>query len=172
MNFAGFCAGMSLGRVSSFEKARKRSVRGKAMEVIDVKPLASIDPTEKVGIFPLKRKMDFEMPLENKLIGDAMKITRTSRRLTGMKPSTAGGTGSAGGSAGIQGSKRGKKCEGKGAVYTPYWNMDKHSRLTIVEERGEWVDNLLPPGAKTKFEVYKEEELGSRIDHTVYEVKI
>lgn len=126
----------------------------------------------KRGVPTLKGKMDFGMPLERKIMGDAMKITRTSCRLTGMKPPTRGGSSSARGSAGAQGSRGAKKSEMRGVVYTPYSNVDKHSRLTSMDERRDWVDNLLPPGAKTKFEVYKGEELGGRIDHAVYEVKI
>lgn len=34
------------------------------------------------------------------------------------------------------------------------------------------MDNLLPLGVTMKFEVYKGKELGGRIDHAVYEVKI
>lgn len=121
------CAGMASVRARTFAEARKRSARGKAMEVIDVEPLASIDPTEKGRVPPLKRKMGFEMHLESKLMGDTIKIIRTSRRLAGMKPLTPGGSSSVGGSAGIQGSRSFEKSGEKGAVYTPCWNVDKHS---------------------------------------------
>lgn len=72
---------MMLERARSFAKARKRSARGKAMEVIDVQPLASIKPKGKGAVPPLKWKMEFSTPMEGKLMSDAMKITRTSRRL-------------------------------------------------------------------------------------------
>lgn len=45
------------------------------------------------------------------------------------------------------------------------------SRLISVDETKEWVNNILPPGAKNKFEIYKGADLGARIDHIVYEVK-
>lgn len=57
------------------------------------------------------------------------------------------------------------------AVYMPYWNVGKMSRLISVDEKKKWVDNIMPPGAKTKFEIYKGTELGDRIYHIVYEVK-
>lgn len=38
------------------------------MEVLDVKPLASIDPKEKGEVPSLKQKIDFGMPLEGKLM--------------------------------------------------------------------------------------------------------
>lgn len=41
------CVRMASARANSFAEARKRSERGKTMEVIDVEPLASIDPEEK-----------------------------------------------------------------------------------------------------------------------------
>lgn len=71
------CAEMASVRAGSFAKARKRSMRGKAMEVIDVEPLASIDPKEKDEVPLLKPKMDFGVPMEGKLMSDAMKITKT-----------------------------------------------------------------------------------------------
>lgn len=166
------CAGMESAKAGSFVEARKRSTRGKTMEVIDVEPLASIDPTEKEEVPQLKQNMDFGMPIEIKLMGGAMKITRMSRRLAGMKPPTRGCSNSARGSAGAQGSRGAEKSEMRGVLYTPYWNVDKHSRLSSMDERRDWVDNLLPPGAKTKFEVYKGKELRGRIDYAVYEVKI
>lgn len=73
----------------------------------------------------LKCKMDFSMPLKGKLMGDAMKITRTSQRLAGMRPSTLGGSSSAGGNQGAQGSKGPKKGEVAEEVYTSCWLMGK-----------------------------------------------
>lgn len=58
------------------------------------------------------------------------------------------------------------------SVYIPYWNVRKTSRLTTVDENSEWVDNMMPLGARTKFEIFKETELGSRLDHNIYEVRI
>lgn len=54
----------------------------------------------------------------------------------------------------------------------PCQNISKVSRLTSVEEKNEWVENIMPPGARTKFEVYKDVELGSQLDHNIYEVII
>lgn len=50
--------------------------------------------------------------------------------------------------------------KGKGIekVYTPCWNVRKSSQLTSVDEKKEWVENILPPGARTKFEIYKADE--------------
>lgn len=57
-------------------------------------------------------------------------------------------------------------------VYILYWNVRKTSRLTTVDEKSEWVDNMMPWGARTKFEIFKKMELGSRLDHNIYEVRI
>lgn len=43
---------------------------------------------------PMKRKMEFSAPIEGKLMGDAMKITRTSRRLAKLKAPTTRGSNS------------------------------------------------------------------------------
>lgn len=59
-----------------------------------------------------------------------------------------------------------------GEVYTPCWNVGKNSWLTSMDEKKEWADNILPPSAKIKFEIYKGEELGNRIDHAVYELNM
>lgn len=67
--------GMMPERAGSFMEAKKISARGKAMEVIDVEHLASIKPKEKGMVSPLKRKMEFNTPIEGKLMGDFMKIT-------------------------------------------------------------------------------------------------
>lgn len=45
--------------------------------MIDVEPLASIDQKEKGEVPPLKQKMDFSVPIESKLMSDAIKITET-----------------------------------------------------------------------------------------------
>lgn len=92
-------------RARSFVEARKRSARGKAMEVIDVEPLATIEPKGKGAMPPLKPKMEFSTPMEGKLMSDAMKITKTSRRLAGLRPPTTGGSSSTGVSKGTQVSK-------------------------------------------------------------------
>lgn len=41
------CVGMASEKVGLFMEVRKRSIGGKAIEVIDVEPLVSIDPKEK-----------------------------------------------------------------------------------------------------------------------------
>lgn len=46
----------------------------------------------------------------------------------------------------------------------------KNSRLTLMDEKKEWAENILSPGARTKFEIYKGKEPGSRIYHVLYEV--
>lgn len=52
-----------------------------------------------------------------------------------------------------------------GEIYMPYWNLSKTSRLTTVDKKREWVDNMMPPGARTKFEIFKDTELGGHINH-------
>lgn len=151
------CVGMATERAGLFMEVRKRSAQGKAIEVIDVEPPASIDHKEKRMVPPLKWKMDFSMPLEGKLMGNAMKITRTSRRLAGMRPSTLRGSNSAGGNQRAQGSK-GEVAE---EVYASCWAVGKNSRLTSMDEKKEWAENILPPGARMKFKIYKGEEPGS-----------
>lgn len=107
-----------VGKASSFQEAIKRSERGKSMEVIDVEPLASIDPGEKGGVLPLKRKVDFDMPMEGKLVSDFIKITRTSRMLVGMRPQTPGGSRCTGGKQQVQGVKEMGKKKMVEEVYT------------------------------------------------------
>lgn len=65
----------------------------------------------------------------------------------------------------------GKGDQGVG-VYVPCWNVSKVYRLTSLDEKNEWVENLIPPGARTKFEIYKDVELNSRLDHNIHEVLI
>lgn len=59
--------------------------------------------------------------------------------------------------------------QGKG-VYIPCWNVHKSNRLTSMEEKKDWVDNIMPPAARAKFDIYKEMELDRRLDHSIYEV--
>lgn len=61
--------------------------------------------------------------------------------------------------------------QGRG-VYILCWNVNKSSQFTTADKKNELVDNIMPPGARTKFEMYKEVELGSRLYHNIYEVKI
>lgn len=97
-------------------EARKISVRGRAI-VIDVEPLASIDPKDK-GVVPLlKPNMEFSKPREKKLMKDVMKITRTSRRLAGIRLPTSGDSSSAGLGQGAQGPKGTEKVEVVEVVY-------------------------------------------------------
>lgn len=91
---------MTPKRAGSFAEVRKRSTQGKAVEVIDVELLASIEPKRK-GVVPLlKQKMEFSTPMEGILMSDVMKITRTSRRSAGLRSPTTGGSSSAGVSKG------------------------------------------------------------------------
>lgn len=159
-----------IGKPGLFAEARKRSARGKAIEVVDVEPLAIIDSKEKVGVPPLKQKMDFGMHMEGKLMSDAMKIIRTSRRLAGIKPPTQRRSSSARGKQGAQEMREEEKGKVGREVYTPCWNVKKNNRLTSVDERKEWAENILPLRAKTKVEIYPGKELGGRIDHAIYEV--
>lgn len=118
-------------------RPEKISVREKAMEVIDVEPLASIDLEEKIEAFPLKKKMDFSGPVEGKFKSDTMKTPRTSRKLVRMRPPTPEGNSSVEGKPGAQeiheiGKGKGKAMEG---VNTPSWNIGKSSRLISVDEK-------------------------------------
>lgn len=131
------CAGMKPERAGSFVEVRKRSARGKAMEVIDVEPLVSIEPKGKGAMPPLKRKMKFSTPMEGKLMFDAIKITRTSRRLAGLRPPIMGGSSSTGVSKGTQASKVIKREGAAEAVYMLYWNVGKMCRLISVDETKE-----------------------------------
>lgn len=55
-------------------------------------------------------------------------------------------------------------------MYTPCWNVEKNSRLPSMDKKKEWVENILQLGARTKFEIYKGEKLGNRIDNALYAV--
>lgn len=135
-----------------------------------MEPLANVDPDEKGKAPTLKRKMEFIFPMEGKLMSDALKITRTLRSLAGMRDPAPGENSSVGGGRqGVQ--ERGNGKEGEEA-HTPCWNAGKSSRLIAVDEKEEWAENILSSGARTKFEMYKADELSSRIDHTIYEVCI
>lgn len=79
-------------RVSFFSDARKRTAKGKILDVIDLEPLAMIEPKGKGTMNPLKRKSEFSTPNGEKLMTDPMRGTRTSRRLVGLQVHTIGGT--------------------------------------------------------------------------------
>lgn len=50
------------------------------------------------------------------------------------------------------------------------WNVRKSSLLTSIDKKKKWAENILHPGTRTKFEIYKVKELRSCIDHAMYEV--
>lgn len=52
-------------KVSSFLEARKKSAREKALEVLDLEPLASVEPKEKGVMCSMKQKMEYSIPLED-----------------------------------------------------------------------------------------------------------
>lgn len=79
-------------RVNSFSDARKRPAKGRSVDVIDLKPLAMVEPKKKGTLNPLKRIAEFSTPVGENLMADAMRGTRTSRTLTGLQVHTAGGT--------------------------------------------------------------------------------
>lgn len=90
---------------------------------------------------------------------DAMRSTRSSKRLEGLKAVLFGTSGSG------QPERVAKTASAAIAVerynlpnevYILWWNLSKTSRLTSLEERKEWLDNMMAPGARTKFETYKE----------------
>lgn len=70
--------------VSSFSDARKRTAKGKIVDVIDLEPLAMVEPKGKGTMNPLKWNAKSSTPLGEKLMRDAMRGTRTSRRLAGL----------------------------------------------------------------------------------------
>lgn len=81
-------------KVSLFTETRKRSARGRAMEVINLELLTSIEPKRKGIVTPMKRKMESSTPMDGKLIADTMKSIRAPRRLAGLKAYTTGGSSS------------------------------------------------------------------------------
>lgn len=167
----GDFSGRMTEKVSSFAEARKRPTRGKSTEVINLEPLVSVEPKGKRVMLPTKRKAEISMPVRGKLMVDTMRSTRSSRRLAGLRTSAAG-VGSSG--VAVKEPKEAIEVEkfGRpGEVYIPYWNLSKTSRLISVEEKREWVESMMPLGARTKFDMFKETELGSRTDHAIYEVK-
>lgn len=121
---------------------------------------------------PLKQKIESSTPMGEKLMTDAMRSTQTSRILAGLQVLTPGGSSSGTMGGAIQMPRVVEKERQEKGVYIPYWNVRKTSRLTTVDEKSEWVDNMLRSGARTKFEIFKKMELGSRLDHNIYEVRI
>lgn len=163
-------AGSMAENVSLFAEARKRLARGKAMEVIDLEPLALIEQMSKEILAPLKRKMEASTPLAGKLMADTMRSTRTSRRLAGLKTQSKGGS-SSGTIRKVTSSPIVIEKEGlAGEIYMPYWNLSKTSRLTTLDEKRWWVDNMMLSGARIKFEIFKDTELGGHINHAIYEL--
>lgn len=79
-------------RVSFLSDARKRTAKGKTVDVIDLEPLAMIEPKGKGTMNPLKRKSEFRISNGEKLMTEAMRGTRTSRRLVGLQAHTTRGT--------------------------------------------------------------------------------
>lgn len=85
----------------------------------------------------------------------AMKIPRTSRRLARMRSPMPGGSSNVGERQEVQEVLEIVKEKGSEEVYASCWNVGKSSRMISVNEKSEWVENILPPGARIKFEVYK-----------------
>lgn len=83
-------SGVITEKVSSFAKARKRTTRGKNTEMINLEPLAVIEPKEKSVMTPIKRKVETSTPMGGKLMADAMQITTSSRKLASLRASIAG----------------------------------------------------------------------------------
>lgn len=83
-------SGVMAEKVSSFAEARKQSTRSKTTEVIDMEPLAAVEPKGKNVMTPMKRKAETSIPMGGKLMADAMWSTRSSRRLAGLRASTVG----------------------------------------------------------------------------------
>lgn len=128
-----------------------------------------VEPKGKGTMNPLKRRAESGI-LGGKLMADTMKGIRTSRRLASLQAHSAGGTsgGMTGKVAAIpQEVDKGSQGED---VYIPCWNVNNSSQLTLDDEKSERVDNITPPAGRTKFEIYKEVELGNRLDHSIYEV--
>lgn len=111
--------------VRSFSYARKRTAKVRIVDVIDLEPLAMVELKGKGTMNPLKRKAESSTLLGEKLMSNAMKGTRTLRRLAGLQAHITGGT--------IGGTMRkamavprevDKENLGEGA-YIPYWNVNK-----------------------------------------------
>lgn len=109
---------------------------------------------------------------------DAIKSTRTSRRLAEMRWDDLSQEMPSVGAENVSGKSTGtaetvievEKYNLVDDVFMPCWSLSKHMRLTTLDEREEWVENVLSPRAKTKFKAYKDTELGKKIDYTIYEV--
>lgn len=69
----------------------------------------------------MKWKMEFSTTMEEKLMSDAMEITRTSRRLAGLRPPTTGGCSSIGVSKRTQASKGIEKERAAETCLTRMW---------------------------------------------------
>lgn len=82
-----------------------------------------------------KRKIETSTPIGGKLMADAMRNTRTSRRLVGLnaqttKDSSSGAIGKVT-TTPIVVEKEGMEDK----VYIPYWNLSKTNQLTFVDEK-------------------------------------
>lgn len=55
-------SGVVAERMNFFAEARKRLTKGKSIEVIDLEPLASVEPKGKNVVTLLKRKADVSTP--------------------------------------------------------------------------------------------------------------
>lgn len=102
-----------------------------------------------------------------------MRSTRSSKRFAGLRSGLSGVSGSGVLEKIAKTVEMAIEVEKHGLpnnMYIIYWNLSKMRRLTSWDERKEWVDNILPLGAKARFEIYREAELGCRIAHAIYEV--
>lgn len=161
--------------MNSSAEAQTRSARGKSTEVIDLEPLAAAELKRKSVMISAKKKAKMSTPMGEKLIVDAIRIIRSSWRLTALRSNISRVR-----SSGIP-KKEAKMTKGAievekygipDGVYISYWNLSKVSRLIYVDEKRQWVKKMMPLGVRTKFEIFKETNLGRKIDHALYEVNV
>lgn len=108
-----------------FLRCKKKDGKGKTVNVIDLEPLAMTEPKGKRTMNPLKRKSESNTPIGEKLMTDAMRGTRTSKRLARLQAHTTEWT--SGGTMGkvtAMPQEVDKEEQGEGA-FVPYWNVNK-----------------------------------------------
>lgn len=55
-------------------------------------------------------------------------------------------------------------------TWSPEWKLVKQTMLLTPDERAEWVDNVLLPGAKNRFKLGQEAERKYRMNRAMIEI--
>lgn len=138
-----------------FVEARKRSTREKSADVINLEPLASIELKVKSAATPVKQKAEMSIPVREKMMVNAFRSIRSSKQLARLRSGLMGASGSAASGNDKKIEVVTIEVEDDGPpedVYVPCWNLSKLTRLILLNEKREWVENIMPPGARVKFE--------------------